>query len=140
MDLSRIRLDALAEVLGITDLTGFAVRNRDPEDGKVVIGRDTIVPNICKDQFVLERDGDLYYTRQCSCIPGGSNPSFFEECRSENEYRKLEPVSAMTAGILLVAFGERLSRSFITRYSNPIYYMEMRLGLRSDLNRLGTGN
>jgi hypothetical protein len=140
MNLSRVRMDALAEVLGITDLEGFSVKNDDVDDGRIVIGRNTIVPNICKDQFVLEADGDLFFTRQCSCVPGGSAPSFFDECRAENDYRKLEPISETTASILLVAFGENLSRSFITRYSNPIYYMEMRLGLRSDLNRLGTGN
>jgi hypothetical protein len=140
MDLSKVNMDAVAEILGITDLADFTIRNRDPEDGKVVIGRDTIVPTICKDQFVLERDGDLFFTRQCSCVHGGSAPSFFDECRAESEYRKLEPISKMNAGILLVALGERLSRSFIARYSNPIHYMEMRLGLRSDPNRLRTGN
>jgi len=140
MNLSRANMKALAEVLGITDLTGFTVRNRDAEDGKVVIGRNTIVPHICKDQFVLERDGDLFYTRQCSCVPMGTTPSYFDDCRPKNEYKKLEPISERDAGILLVALGENLSRRFITRYSNAIYYMEMRLGLRSDLNRLGTGN
>ena len=46
----------------------------------------------------------------------------------------------MTAGILLAALGERMSRGFITHHSNAVYHMEMRLGLRSDPNRLGTGN
>ena len=46
MNLSKTNMKVLAEILGITDLTDFTIRNRDAEDGKVVIGRDTIVPTI----------------------------------------------------------------------------------------------
>lgn len=139
MDLSKVNMKALAEVLGITDLTDFTIRNEDTEDGRVIIGRDTIVPHVCKDQFVLEGDGDLFFTRQCICIPSGSRPSHFDDCRPKNEFRKLDPVSQMTAGIVLSALGERLNGSFVSHYSYAIYYMQNRLGLGNDLNRLGTG-
>ena len=134
MDLSKVDMKALAEILNIASLEGYELRNDDPDDGELVLSRADVGRNVCKDNYVLMADGKFVYTRQCSC------PDFFGEddsACSEFFFQELKPLESITAGLLLAALGEKVSGDFTTMDRRRILYMQNRLGLRNDYYRLG---
>jgi len=138
MDLARVDMRKLARLLGLESLKGFELENDDPHDGTIILSYSSVDSRICKDQYVLSRDGRIVFTRMCSCESQSWLPSVFQRCEDGFIYREPDPVRGTLAGVILSALGENLGPDFSARHGREILSMKVALGLTRPVQCLGT--
>ena len=139
MDLKNVDMRALGSILKLGDLKGFKVSNDEPDDEEITIYSVEVAPEVCRENYVLKKDGTLTYTRMCACMGRSDLASAFGERCGGMEYRKLDPVNRVTAGAILAVLGEKTVRSFMSKYADEIACIKRYLGLEDKGQKLGTG-